>query len=83
MIRESGCLVTGAYVDGRDPEVGGNEFYKSNVGVEGYNLEVGYIISSIDVENIKNKKDLYAKAVADALLEHLNINIYDSDSISE
>ena len=50
MIREIGGIITGAYIDDRNKEtVGYNPYYKSNVGVEGYLLELGYLTNSNDL----------------------------------
>ena len=40
MLRETGGIVTGAYVDGRNKEFGKNKYYNSNIGVEAYLLEL-------------------------------------------
>ena len=64
MIRETGGIITGAYVDDRNPEVGNNPYYNSNVGCETYLIELGYITNKSDVENIKNNLDKYTEAIA-------------------
>ena len=64
MIRETGGIITGAYVDDRNPEVGNNLYYDSNVGCETYLIELGYITNKSDVENIKNNLDKYTEAIA-------------------
>ena len=64
MIREPGSIVTGAYVDDRNPEKDGNPYVKSNVGVESYILELGFLTNPSDLEILANNADTYAKAIA-------------------
>ena len=72
MIRESGGIITGAYVDDSNPEkVGVNKYYKSNVGTEAYVIILGYISNKEDIDIIVNKKDDYINAIADAIIEKL------------
>jgi len=67
MIRETGGIMTGAYVDDSNPEkVGVNPYYDSNVGTEAYLLELGYITNTKDLDIIQNKEEEYAKAIATA-----------------
>lgn len=68
MIRETGGIVTGAYVDDKNEKVGYNPYYNSNTGAEAYVLELGYITNSDDFEVIKNKHEEYAKAITDAVV---------------
>lgn len=65
MIRETGGIVTGAYVDNRNSDTDYNPYYKSNVAAESYLLELGYISNKSDLDNIKNKMDKYTGAIAD------------------
>ncbi len=70
MIRESGGIITGAYVDDSNPEkVGVNKYYKSNVGTEAYVINVGYLSNKEDLDIIVNKKEEYTSAIADAIIE--------------
>lgn len=65
MIRETGGIMTGAYVDDSNPEkVGVNPYYNSNVGTESYLIELGYITNSSDIDIIQNKEKEYANAIA-------------------
>ncbi len=59
MLRETGGIATGAYVDGRNKSYGTNNFYNSNIGVEAYLLELGYINNSEDMKNILENEDGY------------------------
>ena len=70
MIRETGGYITGAYVDGRENE-GENRFRNTNVGVETFILELGYINNPDNVEEIKNNKDKYLEKVAQSINKYL------------
>ena len=71
MLRETGGVVTNAYIDGRDKSKKTNLYYNSNIGVESYIIEFGYIISSKDLLNIKNNATKYAEAIKLAFIEHI------------
>ena len=43
VIRETGGIITGAYVDGRNKDYSANLYYNSNIGLDGYLIEMGYI----------------------------------------
>ena len=64
MIRETGGIITGAYVDNRNEEVGKNPYYNFNVGCETYLIELGYLTNKTDINNIKNNLDKYTEAIA-------------------
>ena len=67
MIRETGGIMTGAYVDDSNPEkVGVNPYYNSNIGTEAYLIELGYITNKNDLNIIKNKQTEYIQAIANA-----------------
>ena len=69
MIRETGGIMTGAYVDTRnEPKIKGNPYYNSNVGSEAYLCELGYLTNATDLENIKNNLDKYVTAIANSFL---------------
>ena len=42
-IREVGGIATNAYVDGRNKDYSKNEYYRTNQGIECYQIELGYI----------------------------------------
>ena len=67
MIRETGGIVTGAYVSDLNEKVGYNPYYNSNVGAEAYIIEFGYITNKDDVELIKTKHKEFAKGVIDTI----------------
>ena len=65
MIRETGGIMTGAYVDDRnEPKFPANPYYKSNVGCEAYLLELGYLTNDGDLNSIINNMDKYTTAIA-------------------
>lgn len=65
MIRESGSIVTGAYVDDRNFDVNpGNPYCYSNVGVEAYLLELAYLTNKNDLDNINENMDKYTESIA-------------------
>ena len=71
MIRETGGIVTGAYIDGRNTKFGKNLYYNSNIGVESYILELGYIINKEDLKNILTKQSLYTDGIGKGIEENL------------
>jgi hypothetical protein len=72
MIRETGGYMTGAYVDDRNPDtVGSNPYWNSNIGVESYLLELGYLTNSDDLTKLKNNQEDYASAIAETLIAEL------------
>jgi N-acetylmuramoyl-L-alanine amidase len=73
MIRETGGIATNAYIDGRNKEYGANKYYNSNIGVEGYLLELGFLTCAADLSNILNNKKLYVSAIAKSIQEYLHI----------
>ena len=73
MIRETGGIVTHAYVDDRNEDAGknaipGNPYYKSNTGSETYLLELGYITNSTDRSNMQNNMDKYVEAIVESFM---------------
>ena len=71
MIREIGGIVTHAYTDGRNPEEGTNIYMNSNQAAEAYLFELGYMIYPVDLDNLLNNSDTYARAIAEAIDEYL------------
>lgn len=72
VIREIGGIATNAFVDGRNKYYGSNKYYKSNVGIEGYLIELAYMIIDKDLNNVIKNKDLYMKAIANSINEFYN-----------
>ena len=68
IIRETGGIVTGAYVDDRNPNIISNPNTSTNTGTEAYLLELGYITNKSDLNNMKNNMDKYADAVVNSIL---------------
>ena len=65
MIRETGGIMTGAYVDNRnEPKILGNPYYNSNVGSEAYLLELAYLTNANDLDNINKNIEKYTDAIA-------------------
>ena len=67
IIRETGGIVTGAYVDDRNSDKFYNPYVYSNVGTEAYLLEIGYISNKWDLNNILEKKDRYVSSIVDSI----------------
>ena len=74
IIREIGGIATGAYVDGTNKAYGVNEYRNSNVGVEGYLVELGYINVDEDLNNILENEDLYMKAIVNSIMNFYKIS---------
>ncbi len=75
MIRETGGVATGAYIDGRSREFGFNENESRNsvTGLESYLIEIGYICNETDLANILTNRDAYVQAIAAAIAKELGI----------
>ena len=67
MIRETGGIITGAYVDDRNEKIIGNPYVKTNVGVESYLLELGYLTNKNDLNNIVNNTDKYILGIVNSI----------------
>lgn len=64
IIRETGGIVTGAYVDSRNDKITGNPYVLSNVGTESYLLELGYLSNLDNLNNIIDNMDKYVEGIA-------------------
>ena len=71
IIRETGGIITGAYIDLRNPKKDGNPYYNSNHGCESYLLELGYINSSSNLNILLKEKDKYVDAITKSVDEYL------------
>lgn len=69
-VRETGGIMTKAYIDGRNKEGGDNPYYKSNIAAESYLLELGFVNSSNDMEKIKNNMNSYIEALTNVIVNH-------------
>ena len=67
IIRETGGISTGAFVDGRNKSYGKNNFYNSNMGIEAYQLELGYMKIQEDLDNIVNNYSKYMDAIVKSI----------------
>lgn len=67
IIREIGGIATGAYVNGSNPNYSANIYRNSNVGVEGYLIELGYMNVDEDLRNVLNNGDKYVQAISDSI----------------
>ena len=83
MIRETGGIITGAYVDDRNDKTNYNLYYNSNVACESYLLELGYITNANDVDILVNKKNEYINAIADAFVKNMERNKQEESEIVE
>ncbi len=71
MLRETGGIATGAYVDGRNGGYGRNMYCNSNVGLEAYLIEIGYINNKVDLNNILNNQEGYVQGIVTSIKEKL------------
>lgn len=67
MIREVGGITTNAFVDGRNSSYGKNKYFNSNIGIEAYLIELGYISVEKDLNSIVKNEDLYTQAIVDSI----------------
>ena len=74
MIRETGGIWTGAYIDGRNPYYGENLYRNSNSVPESYLLEIAYLSVPYDFENAFVNADAYEQAIVDALTTWIDNN---------
>ena len=74
IIRETGGIATGAYVDGTDSDYSENIYRNSNVGLESYLIELGYINVNKDLNNILRKQNLYMQAITNSIKTFYEIN---------
>lgn len=75
IIRETGGIVTGAYVDNRNSKIVGNPYVLSNVGTESYLLELGYLSNKNNLNNVINNMDKYVEGIATGIK-----TLYDTES---
>lgn len=72
MIRETGGIMTGAYVDDSNPDtVGVNLYYDSNIGSEAYLLELGYLTNDSDLKVLTKNSNKYADTIAYSISNYL------------
>ena len=73
MIRETGGIITGAYVDNRNSKIIGNPYINSNVGTEAYLLELGYLSNKDDVNNMVNNMDKFVEGISESIKTLYNV----------
>ena len=61
-IREVGGIATNAYVDGRNPNYGKNQYYQSNQGIECYQISLGSLKNNADI--LLSEKEQIVNAIA-------------------
>lgn len=61
-IREVGGIATNAYVDGRNTMYSANKYYKSNQGIECYQIHFGSIKNNLN--DLLNQKENFLSAIA-------------------
>lgn len=71
MLRETGGIATKAYVDGRNTGFGSNMFVNSNIGVEAFLLELGYLNNDEELQKLVNEKDNYVDGIVASIKEWL------------
>lgn len=71
MIREYGCYATGAYVDGRNPDYGTNEYRDFRQGVESCLCELGFLSNEHDRQALLNDQRGIAKALTRAVENYI------------
>lgn len=67
IIRETGGISTNAFVDGRNTDYGTNQYYDSNIGIETYLIELGYMSVDKDLNHIVQNSDNYMEAIAESI----------------
>ena len=65
MIRETGGIITGAYVDDRNEDIPGNPYYNSNIGIESYLFELAYLTNDSDYNNITKNTNNYVNSIVE------------------
>lgn len=73
MIRETGGIATGAYVDGRNKSYDKNPYYNNNIGSESYLMELGFINYQKDLNNLLYNQEGYINGIVEAIKEEINL----------
>ena len=74
MIRETGGIMTRAYIDGRNKNLKDNPYSSSNISAESYLLELGFINSKDDLENLQKNKESYIEAIVKTIVDNYKNN---------
>lgn len=70
MIRETGGIMTHAYIDGRNTTLEDNPYRNSNIAPEAYLLELGFINCKNDINNLLKNQDSYINAIVDSIVNN-------------
>ena len=70
MIRETGGIMTRAYIDGRNKNLESNPYINSNIAPEAYLLELGFINCQNDIDNLLKNQDNYINAIVDSIVNN-------------
>jgi len=71
IIREPGGIMTNAYIDGRNKKYHSNLYYNSNIGVESYLIELGFMVNNYDLSNMIHNKKGYVLGITEAVKQFL------------
>ncbi|MBQ8470295.1 MAG: hypothetical protein IJ547_06885, partial [Clostridia bacterium] len=77
MIREFGGIATGAYVDGRNPDYGTNEYRNSNQGVDGLLCELAFLTNPEDLKVLLQDQRGIASSITNAV-DHYVDGLYEN-----
>ena len=70
MIRETGGIMTHAYIDGRNKTLDNNPYIDSNIAPEAYLLEIGFINSQNDINNLLKNQESYINAIVNSIVSN-------------
>lgn len=70
MIRETGGIMTHAYIDGRNTYLEDNPYRNNNIAPEAYLLELGFINSTNDIDNLLKNQNNYINAIIDSIINN-------------
>lgn len=73
IIRETGGICTNAFVDGRNTVYGKNKYYDSNIGIESYVIQLGYMNVESDLNNIIANSDNYMEGISQSIKSYFNL----------
>ena len=66
--------MTRAYIDGRNKNLKDNPYSSSNISAESYLLELGFINSKDDLENLQKNKEAYIEAIVKTIVDNYKNN---------
>ena len=71
-IRETGGIMTKAFVDGRNPQYEANPYYQENYGVEAYLVEMGFISNKKNLQALQDEQDNYLEGLYESIKYYIN-----------